>query len=79
MLKAKSVIKIKRRIRVWDLRMLLEGYVWARDVVVIFYQTAEVGPGGGERGFSFVHVGVIVMFHLTVRPPLPSSALADKI
>lgn len=53
MLKAKSVIKIKRRIRVWDLRMLLEGYVWARDVVVIFYQTAEVGPGVG-RGDSLL-------------------------
>lgn len=37
--------------------MLLEGYVWARDVVVIFYQTAEVGPGvGGGDSLLFMLV-----------------------
>lgn len=33
---------------------------------------------GTWEGFFFMHVGMFAMFHLTARPPLPGSALAEK-
>lgn len=33
---------------------------------------------GTWEGLFFMHVGMLAMFHLTIRPPLPGSALAEK-